>query len=68
MRWIARILHHLEQRTVDQLDGLAFAALFLVEVAPDRVDVIGEGGGVEEGDQRGHFRLIVYVARVICCS
>ncbi|PYI07883.1 hypothetical protein BO78DRAFT_365716 [Aspergillus sclerotiicarbonarius CBS 121057] len=53
LRWIARVLHHLHQLALLQLDGTALAALFL-EVLGHDVDVVGQGLGGEDGDEGGH--------------
>lgn len=47
LRRITRVLHHLEQRAIGQLDGVSFTAFFLVEVATYSVDVVGESGCAE---------------------
>lgn len=53
LRRVTRILNHLEQRAFFQIDGRTFATLVL-EVSADRVDVVWEGVGREDGDEGGH--------------
>ncbi|PWY86551.1 hypothetical protein BO94DRAFT_557006 [Aspergillus sclerotioniger CBS 115572] len=53
LRRIARVLHHLHQLALLQLDRTALATLFL-EVLGHDVDVVGQGLGGEDGDERGH--------------
>ncbi|RAL01814.1 uncharacterized protein BO80DRAFT_404689 [Aspergillus ibericus CBS 121593] len=57
LRRIARVLHHLHQLALLQLDGTALAPLFL-EVLGHDVDVVGQGLGGEDGDERGHCILL----------
>lgn len=49
LRRVTRVLGHFEEGTLREVDGAAFATLFL-KVALDGVDVVWEGGCREDGD------------------
>lgn len=50
---ITRVLHHFEKRALFQIDRWTFAT-FVLEVAADGVDVVGEGFCGEDGYERSH--------------